>query len=276
VLKKQAIPGSRILTVPQRSLAFGVASAPPRTMYALAPLGGIAAPPRNGHRVLFGRNPENVHVSVGEDDLMVSRQHGTITHRHGLWWVGNIGRRPIRLADRYLFPGEEEVPLRDGYTPLAVDGSSGREHLVELYVATDNGKLPPPLHRHDTPQPNPWPLEPAEKLALTVLAQRYLFNDHYPRPLSYREVADCLRDLQPDAEWTEKKVEHLVADVRKRLSKKNVRGLTRQEVGHPVGSTLNENLIQELLRTTTLTPRDLALLEDPYDPELLGIGKRAR
>lgn len=42
-----------------------------------------------------------------------------------------------------------------------------------------------------------------------------------------------------------------------------VEGLTREEVGEPVGNTLNHNLIMELLRSTTLVPSDLNLLETP-------------
>ncbi len=37
-------------------------------------------------------------------------------------------------------------------------------------------------------------------------------------------------------------------------------GLTREEVGEPVGNMLNHNLITELLRTRTLVPPDLLML----------------
>ncbi|MEK8168822.1 hypothetical protein NKH77_00410 [Streptomyces sp. M19] len=36
--------------------------------------------------------------------------------------------------------------------------------------------------------------------------------------------------------------------------------LTREEVGDPVGNTLNDNLIHALLMSTTLVPQDLALI----------------
>jgi hypothetical protein len=53
-----------------------------------------------------------------------------------------------------------------------------------------------------------------------------------------------------------------VADaVRKRLSAAGVRGLTREEVGDPVGNKLKDNVIQELLATATLLPQDLTPLE---------------
>jgi hypothetical protein len=42
-----------------------------------------------------------------------------------------------------------------------------------------------------------------------------------------------------------------------------VPGLTREEVGEPVGNALNDNLIRELVLSTTLVPPDLALLDDP-------------
>ncbi|MFF3573845.1 hypothetical protein ACFYXQ_39445 [Nocardia jiangxiensis] len=49
--------------------------------------------------------------------------------------------------------------------------------------------------------------------------------------------------------------------VRNRLSRAGVAGLTRAEVGEPVGNALNHNLIQELLQTTTLAPFDLAHID---------------
>lgn len=259
-------PGARRLAAAHRSLAFGVSSRVPKTIYALAVSGGIEVPPGDNNRVLFGRNRPEVDVCVGEDDQEVSRKHGKIAHRLGLWWVGNTGKRPIRLADRYLFPGEEEIPLQEGFTPMFVGGSRNREHLVELYVTGDQGTRPAARHQDPTWEPTIWRLKPAEKLALIVLGQKYLLHDFYPQPLSYRETAECLADLQPDAGWTEKVVEHHVANVRKRLSHGGVRGLTRQEVGKPVGSKLNENLLRELLLSTTLVPpRDLALLEKLAD-----------
>ncbi len=258
-------PDARRLAAAHRSLAYGVSSREAKTIYALAVSGGIALPPGDDHQVFFGRNRPEVDVCVGEDDQEVSRKHGMIAHRRGLWWVGNIGKRPIRLAGRYLFPGEEEIPLEEGYTPMFVGGSRNREHLMELYVTGDDGTRPAARHRDDTWKPTIWNLEPEEKLALIVLGQKYLLHDFYPQPLSYRETAKYLADLQADAGWTEKVVEHHVANVRKRLSRNNVRGLTQREVGKPVGSKLNENLLRELLLSTTLVPRDLALLDAMAD-----------
>jgi pSer/pThr/pTyr-binding forkhead associated (FHA) protein len=55
-----------------------------------------------------------------------------------------------------------------------------------------------------------------------------------------------------------------VSRVRTRMSRGGVAGLTREEVGEPVGNTLNHNLIRELTESTTLVPPDLRLagLED--------------
>jgi hypothetical protein len=48
-------------------------------------------------------------------------------------------------------------------------------------------------------------------------------------------------------------------------SRDPIPGIRREDgVGEPVGNTLNHNLIQALLRSTTLMPSDLHLLgEDP-------------
>jgi hypothetical protein len=49
-----------------------------------------------------------------------------------------------------------------------------------------------------------------------------------------------------------------VGRVRKRLHEEHgVMGLTRDEVGEPVGNALNHNLITELLLSATLVPPDL-------------------
>jgi hypothetical protein len=67
-------------------------------------------------------------------------------------------------------------------------------------------------------------------------------------------------EIDPDRQWSGKKVEHLVQGVRARLSRGGVAGLTREEVREPVGNTLNHNLIGELMATTTLVPPDLRLI----------------
>lgn len=44
-------------------------------------------------------------------------------------------------------------------------------------------------------------------------------------------------------------------------------GLTKAEVGEPVGNALNDNLLRELVLSTTLVPPDLGLLDDPFPVE---------
>jgi hypothetical protein len=253
---------ARRLAAGHDSLALGTPAAEPGTMFALALAGGVQVRPRQGRTIVFGRNRDEVHVCVGADDRRVSRRQGTLTRRDGHWWVSNTGRLPVRLpGSRLLFPGEEPVPLADGYSPLFLRGSHGREHLLEVFVTGPGGQAPTPRHRDPTQPPRLWRLTPDERLALIVLGQRYLLHEARPAPLPWRQAADQLTLLQPGAGWTGKRVEHLVGAVRARLSAAGVPGLTRDEVGEPVGNTLNDNLLRELLESTTLVPPDLAVLD---------------
>jgi hypothetical protein len=252
----QRLPGSH------DSLAFGVPHPTPGAIYALAIGGGFAARPREGRTVVFGRNKPEVHVCIGEDDRRVSRQHGLLTCQDGKWWVSNTGRLPIRLpGSQWLFSSEESLPLAAGYTPLFVPGTRGREHLLELYVAGDDGERPAPRPGDVTEPPRTWRLQSEERLALVVLGQRYLLHESDPQPLGRQQAADQLVELQPAAGWTARKVEHMATAVRTRLSKAGVPNLTREEIGEPVGNKLNDNLLRELLLSTTLVPPDLRLLE---------------
>ncbi|RZS44179.1 hypothetical protein EV193_10154 [Herbihabitans rhizosphaerae] len=245
------------------SLALGVPPSAPRTMYALALSGGIAAPPSEARTVRFGRNKPQVDVCIGEDDRKVSRQQGVLTHRSGRWWLRNTGLLPLRLpGSLWLSSDHDEVPLAEGYTPVFVHGSRDREHLLELYVAgSDESGRPVPWHAAMTEPPRTHRLSGDERMALVVMGQRYLYHEAYPQPLSRRAVADQLNELTRSEVWTARKVEHLIAGVRMRLSDKGVHGLLREEVGEPVGNTLNDNLFKELIRSTTLVPPDLALLD---------------
>ncbi|MGH3755899.1 MAG: FHA domain-containing protein [Pseudonocardiaceae bacterium] len=254
---------SQPLPAAHDSLALGVPPSAPGTIFALAIAGGIVIKPRQGRTILFGRNRPEVHVCVGEDDRQVSRQHGLLTHHRGQWRVGNTGRRPLRLpGSRMLFPDEEPVPLAEGYTPLFVQGSSGREHLLELYVTGPGGQRPSSRHGDPTQLPRTWRLQKDERLALIVLGQRYLLHEAHPHPLSWRQAADQLAELQPGSGWTAKRVEHMIVSVRARLSQEGVAGLIREEVGEPVGNALNDNLLKELVQSTTLVPPDLAILDN--------------
>ncbi len=244
------------------SLARGVSAPVPGTVFALALTGGMRLGPGERREVIFGRNRPAVHVCLGEDDPLVSRHQGTLTHRGGQWWVSNHGRLPIRLAGaRLLFREEEAIPLDTGYTPLFVRGSHHREHLLEVFVTGPEGRTPVPMPQDITRPPRTWLLTDEERLALVVLGQRYLLHDLRPQPLTWKETAAQLASLQPSAAWGPKRVEHLVTAVRVRLSRGGVPWLTREEVGEPVGNTLNDNLLRELLLSTTLVPPDLALLD---------------
>lgn len=254
--------GGRQIVKARESLALGVPPAAPGSIFALALTGGVTVTPREGHTIRFGRNRPEVDVCVGENDLRVSRRHGVLTHDQGRWWVGNTGQLPIRLPNtQWLFSGEDPIPLPDGYTPLFVRGSRCREHLLELYVVgPDAGQLRA-RHREVTQPPKRWRLTEDERLVLVVLGQRYLLRESSPQPVSRQQVVDVLTELQPDATWTVKRVEHVVAEVRSRLSSGGVRGLRREEVGEPVGNVLNDNLLRELVLSTTLVPPDLAVLD---------------
>jgi hypothetical protein len=247
------------------SLAFGVPRTAPGAIYALAIGGGFAVGPREGRTVVFGRNKPEVHVCIGEDDRRVSRQHGSLTCQSGQWWVRNTGRLPIRLpGSQWLFADEESIPLTIGYTPLFVPGTQGREHLLELYVTGEDGTRPRPRPGDLTEPPRTWRLDPDERLVLIALGQRYLLHEGDPQPLGRQQVADELNLLRPGV-WTARRVEHTVKAVRERLSRAGVPGLTREEVGEPVGNKLNDNLVRELLLSTTLVPPDLRMLEIAED-----------
>jgi hypothetical protein len=253
----------KVLPAKGGSLALGVPPSAPGTLFALSVVGGIAVGAREGRTVLFGRNRPDVHVCVGEDDQRVSRLHGTLTRQGAQWWVTNSGQLPVRLpGSRLLFRDEDAMPLAVGYTPLFVRGGRGREHLLELYVTGEDGQRPVIRHGDPTQPPKTWWLTVEERLALVALGQRYLLHDLHPQPLSWRQAADQLGELQPETGWSPKRVEHIVSAVRNRLARDGVAGLTREEVGEPVGNVLNSNLLAELMLSTTLVPPDLMLLDD--------------
>lgn len=244
---------------------------PPRgpvsgTLTAQAITGSVIVGPAEGSTVRFGRNREAVDVCLGGDDDQVSRQHGLLVCRRGTWWLSNTGRGPIELPDsQWLRPSEEPVPLRAGYTTLFVLGSRSRDHLLELHVSGIDGGGPTARHRAVTRPGKVWELSPKERLVLVALGQRYLLNTPVPQPLTRLQVAELLNDTRQQAGWTEKRVDRVVEKVRKRLSRNGVPGLLREEVGEPVGNALSDNLMRELVRSMTLGPRDLQLLEPPEE-----------
>ncbi|MBF6454713.1 FHA domain-containing protein [Nocardia cyriacigeorgica] len=248
------------------SLAYGVPEAPAGTIHLLSISAQYSAGPIEGSRIVFGRDWDVVDICVGGYDPGVSRRHGLLVHRDRRWWLANTGRRPIRVSGSLtLFPQQEPVPLDIGYTPVFVRGTASREHLIELHVASGDDAASSAGSNALTHPPRAWRLSPSERVVLVALAQRYLLHDHYPQPVSWNLAATHLAELQPDKGWTAKKVEHLVSGVRSRLSAAGVSGLTREEVGEPIGNMLNHNLIRELLDSTTLVPPDLRLLDDPAE-----------
>jgi hypothetical protein len=97
-----------------------------------------------------------------------------------------------------------------------------------------------------------------------VLGQRYLLHEASPRPLTWRQVAEQLNDLQPGVGWRPTRVAYLVWGVRLRLSRAGVTGLAMGEPGGPATNVLdaiNHNLLTELILSTTLVPPDLAVLD---------------
>lgn len=260
------------------SLAHGVGPARPGTLHARSLSGSAKAAPGPGRVLRFGRiGPPAVELTVGDDDLRVSRQHGELTYRDGAWWLRNRGQQLVRLPrGRLLHTTSDPVPLAAGYTPVFVKGSGYREHLVELYVTDYDEPLVPRQHVATLP-PKRWPLDAEERLVLVVLGQRYLLYEPEPRPLSYRQAAAELTYLSGGVRWGESKVAHRVEAVRIRLSKGGdfPYELRRDEPGGPSDNTLKHNLLRGLVESTTLVPPDLALLDDdPHESDAHPAGGR--
>ena len=244
------------------SLASGVPPAPPEMIFIKGAQGGFAVPPRK-FTVHFGRAADDVHVTIGTGDPYVSRLHGIFTCDGRRWSLRNEGRRPILLPGADMVLRGHEIPITAGYTPLTIETPSCRSHLLEVYVAgslSDAGE-----HDADasTRGSDVYDLSPVERLVVTALAQRYLRQERYPQPVSWKQVADDLTRSVPQRVWTPKGAEHIAAAIRKRLSsgRHPVPGLLREDgIGEPVGNALNHNLIQALLKNATLLPEDLYLL----------------
>jgi hypothetical protein len=273
--RAQAVGGNQVSTHTTQTLPRPVPTSDtdirpvPGTIITRTFAGAFAVPPREGRMVLVGRNSDEVHVPLGVDDLRVSREHGQLAYQAGRWWLSNIGHSPIQLAgSRLLFNGEEAVPLPDGYTSFFVTGSQGRIHVVEVYIVGPDQELPQARPDEVTVPPATWLLSTVEKLVLVVVGQRYLLHEAHPRPLTWQQAAVQLTELDTSRPWTARRVEHVVTRVRQRLSASGVAGLTREEVGQPVGDSLRHNLIDALVRSTTLVPLDLHLLDElGEDPE---------
>jgi hypothetical protein len=252
---------AQMLPAGTRSLIDEVPPAPPGTIFVLGQDGGYAVPPR-AYTLLFGRDRDEVHVAVGTDDPYVSRKQGVFTCVGREWWLRNTGTLPIELPGSMLLTGHERR-MDVGFTPLVISSSKRQSHLVEVQVTDRGGRS----YSGDTKAPTERPrdvyeLNIQQRMVLTALAQRYLAQDPYPQPMAWQQVADSLNCAPGNSRvWTARAVEAKVGEVRRLLSRvKRVPGLTREEVGEPIGNMLNHNLIMELLRTTTLLPQDLCLL----------------
>lgn len=243
------------------SLARGIPDSPEGTLFVLGDRGGIRVEPETRFEVLFGRNEPEVHVCLGADDPNISRRHGLLSWDTRGWSLRNTGVVPIRFpGSRLLLSGHEE-PLGSSYTPLFIRTEPGREHLLELRVAGrplqgDRAEVDDPTRR-----PRTWQLSDRERLVLTALGERYLRHEAAPQPATWAHTAFTLDELEPHADWTSKKAGHIVNDVRERLTRAGVVGLTLQEVGEPAGNAINHNLLIELLISTSLVPPDLRLLD---------------
>jgi hypothetical protein len=239
-------------------------SAPRGTIFVVGPEAGFAVPPC-AYTLLFGRDREDVHVAVGVDDPTVSRRQGvfTCTGPDGDWRLRNTGKLPIQLPDGTLMLTGHTRIIEPGYTPLLIHSPGRGSHLIEvLLVGGHDRQLP----RSTTTAPEVDPetvyeLSAQERLVVTALAKRYLQGDRYPLPMTWEETAR-LANASPHATrtWSSRTVAHTVENLRERLHRRGVRGLLREELGEPVGSMINVNLIRELIRTVTLTTADLDLL----------------
>jgi len=247
------------------SLARGVAEASPGTLHARSLTGGIRVPPRPGLTICFGRGEDpDVDLAVGEDDLRVSRRHGELTYRASQWWLRNTGQQLVRLPHgRLMHTSTEPIPLAPGYTPLFVRGSGYREHLVELYVTSHDAPGRVPRRQASTLKPHIWPLSEEERLLLVVIGQHYLLYEDGPRPLSYRRAARLLECLRPDDNWTDRRIEHKITEVRKRLHDGGFPYplIHDKDSGAPTDNNLLHNLLRGLVESTTLVPPDLEMID---------------
>ncbi|GEC08815.1 hypothetical protein SSP24_64700 [Streptomyces spinoverrucosus] len=248
------------------SLSRTVPPALPGTLFVLGANGGMSVAPDADFLLLFGRNEPDVHVCVGAGDTCVSRRQGMIIRDSSRWVLHNTGKLPIRFPGSRLVLRGDRAQLPTGYTPLFVV-SPRQEHLLEVRIAAPAPSSGPgngvEACGDKTYEQGRRGLSPEERLVLVCLAQRYLRNDPQPQPLTWAQVAFELGELRPAERWSAKRAAHIVANVRKRLSKEDgVPGLLEEEVPQPVGNALNHNLITDLLVTTTITKSDLRKLEE--------------
>jgi hypothetical protein len=243
------------------SLAHGLPPAPPGTLFVRGLYGGMSVEPDARFELHFGRCEPDVHVCVGAGDRRVSRLHGRITREDSRWVLHNVGKLPIRFPGSRLVVSGQREDLPAGYSPLFIVAPD-EEHLLEVRVAARTPPVPATSYEAKT-HPTEWELTDRERLVLVCLAQRYLRQDPAPQPLTWAEVKDELRRVQPWKGWTWRQAAHEVRNVRLRLSARGVHGIREDDLPPGSGNSLNHNLITELLVTATLVKAHLALIDDP-------------
>jgi hypothetical protein len=251
-------PEVRQLDADGPSLAAGVPHSPPGTLYVRSSAGGVVVTPTQHCTVVFGRDVAFVDVPMGVGDRYMSREHGRVHLADGRWVLTNQGKLPLQLPGPVHLLSGGSAPVDPGYTPILVKHRNGPLHVVETYVVPRPGQRRTPVDTAATTVRDPYELDADERLALIVLARRYLRHEAYAQPIGWTQAGEDMARVTGDPTWKGKRVEKLVGRVRKRLHEEHgVMGLTRDEVGEPVGNALNHNLITELLLSATLVPPDL-------------------
>jgi hypothetical protein len=231
--------------------------APPGAILVMGDQGGWAVPPRK-FTLQFGRDEDEVHVPIAVDDPYVSRQQGVFGCDGHVWWLENRGRLPIQIPRHPMLLRGHACLMASGYTPLIIISQGNRTHLLHVRVVGGTCEASDRRPGTRTKEAELYHLSKTEHMALAALAQRYLRGEPNPQPATWKQTADMLNLVPGPKEWNPRTVEHLVTAVRERLA---IPFTSREEVGEPVGNTLNHNLIEALLRSACLLPEDLAFFE---------------
>jgi hypothetical protein len=234
-----------------------VPDGPPGSIFVLAAEGGYAAP-AGGATVRFGRGREAVHVAVGVRDPYISRLQGIFSCDGREWWLRNEGRLPIHLTGDAMVLSGRALPLAAGYTSLLIRTPRKIAYLLEVHVVGPVDALAAAHQCAGARRQEPYLLSESERLVLVVLAQRYLRQERYPHPVSWKQAAEDLNRVNQGCGWTPRSAAHVVEAVRERLS---IACAGAAEAG-----VLNHQLIRSLLRNTALLPSDLHLLDEETLP----------
>lgn len=231
--------------------------APPGAIFVIGDEGGWAVPLRK-FTLQFGRDQDEVHVPIAVDDPYVSRQQGALVCDGHVWWLENRGMLPIQIPGGPMLLRGHGCLLASGYTPLIIISQRHRTHLLHVRVVDRTREAPGRRAGMRTKEADCYYLSKTEHMVLAALAQRYLRGEPNPQSATWKQTADMLNLVPGPKEWTPRTVEHLVTAVRERLA---IPFTSRKDVGEPVGNTLNNNLIEALLRSACLLPEDLAFFE---------------